>query len=259
MLRSLTDAFMTQTYLRYATFLFVFLLSYQATFGQRLSEPFSFEFEGKTLRGLIETPKDQPVSAMVIIIPGYGRTNFVEGQWYSRLRDSLVATGLSICLWDKMGCGQSEGEFNPQQAVENSAKEAVAAIQEIKRLGLAGAETIGLWGISRAGWICPLINMRYPIDFWISVSGTNDKENYGYLLASNLRIAGKSEAEVTRLHQTWLTWHRRYCEGASWDECREISQALREDSTCQQLFGYKPEPPEDIEAARAQHKIEQAS
>ncbi|MEL6590168.1 MAG: CocE/NonD family hydrolase, partial [Bacteroidota bacterium] len=250
---------MKQTYFPYCFLLLVCLFSFHLTFGQRLSKPFSFQFEGKTLHGLIETPQEQKVSAMVIIIPGYGRTNFVEGQWYSRLRDNLVAAGVSVCLWDKMGCGQSEGEFNPQQAVENSAEEALAAIREIKRLELPGAEKIGLWGLSRAGWICPLINVLHPVDFWISVSGTNDKENYGYLFASNLRIAGKSEAEVRRLHQTWMQWHRRYCEGASWEECREISQPLREDSTCQRLFGYKTEPPEDIEAAKSQHKLEQAS
>lgn len=86
-----------------------------------------------------------------------------------------------------------------------------------QRLGLPGAEKIGLWGLSRAGWICPLINVLYPIDFWISVSGTNDQENYGYLLASNLRIAGMSEAEVTGLHQTWMQWHRRNYETmANW-------------------------------------------
>ena len=80
--------------------------------GQFKSEPFEFQFEDKTLRGLIESPSNQQLSAIIIIIPGYGETNFVEGKWYSTLRGELVGMGLTVCLWDKMGCGQSEGEFN---------------------------------------------------------------------------------------------------------------------------------------------------
>ena len=103
-----------------------------------------------------------------------------------------------------MGCGKSEGTFDAQQPVENSADEAVAAIDQLIAMKVAGVETIGCWGLSRAGWIVPLINERYPIDFWISVSGTNDKENFGYLLKENLLIEGKSPAEAERLYQAWM-------------------------------------------------------
>ncbi|MEM7512707.1 MAG: alpha/beta hydrolase [Bacteroidota bacterium] len=111
-----------------------FLFTIPSTFCQISSEPFEFQFENKTLRGLIEKPTNQTSQAVIIIIPGYGETNFVEGNWYSRLREKLVSYGLTVCLWDKMGCGNSEGVFNAQQPVENSAEEAIAAIQQLKKL-----------------------------------------------------------------------------------------------------------------------------
>ncbi|MEL7531864.1 MAG: alpha/beta hydrolase [Bacteroidota bacterium] len=220
-----------------ALFLFNFFLSTQVL-GQRVSESFEFEFENKTLSGLIEKAEGQNPQALVIIIPGYGRTDFVEGQWFSQLRDHFVNAGLTVVLWDKMGCGKSKGVFDAQQPVKNSAQEALTAIEEIKRLKVAGYEKIGLWGISRAGWICPLINQQFPIDFWISVSGTDDKENYGYLLRENLIIAGKTGAEADLLHQAWLAAHKAQCTAASFEEYLAAVKPLTEDSLCQKLFNY---------------------
>lgn len=232
------------------------LLPIQNLIGQKTSTPFAFQFEGKTLHGLIEQPQDQAPKALVILIPGYGRTNFVKGNWYASLRDTLVAAGLSVCCWDKMGCGKSEGVFDAQQPVQNSADEAIAAITELKRLGVKGSEKIGLWGISRAGWICPLINEQYPVDFWISVSGTDDKENFGYLLYSNLIIAGKSEEEARVLFDSWKKGHQLFSNHAPYEQYLDAVQPLMEDSHCQQLFGYS-QVEEITEAGRQSYRQQQ--
>lgn len=221
------------------SFVMICSLSLPMSIGQIVSSPFEFQFEGKTLQGVIEQSEHQPSQALVILIPGYGRTNFVEGNWFSSLRRTFAESGLTVCVWDKMGCGKSEGEFDAQQPVESSAREALAAIQQLKRLKVEGSEKIGLWGMSRAGWICPLIIEHFPIEFWISVSGTDDKENFGYLLRSNLIIAGKSESEANRLYQAWLKGHRLFCTGADYEACWAAVAPLREDSLCRELFGYK--------------------
>jgi hypothetical protein len=72
---------------------------------------------------------------------------------------------------------QSEGTYDHNQSVQSGAREVLAAIGELKRRNVAGSDHIGLWGISRAGWICPLVIEKVPsVAFWISVSGTDDKE-----------------------------------------------------------------------------------
>lgn len=227
-------------------------------FGQKLAEPFEFKFEDKTLRGLIEKSQNQTAQAVVILIPGYGKTDFVEGNWFSTLRNELVASGLTVVLWDKMGCGNSEGVFDAQQPVENSAQEALTAIKEIKRLHVPGSDKIGLWGISRAGWICPLINEQFPIDFWISVSGTDDKENFGYLLRENLIIAGKSESEADRLYEAWERGHKVICTQGSYEDFLATVVPLSEDSICQKLFGYSAIP-EITEESRRLFRQDQQS
>ncbi|MEL6864232.1 MAG: CocE/NonD family hydrolase [Bacteroidota bacterium] len=241
-----------------SVFVYFCLSAVLPLFGQIASEPFEFQFEEKTLRGLIEKPQNKTPKAIVLIIPGYGRTNFVEGKWSYKLRENLVDAGLTVILWDKMGCGKSDGTFNAQQPVENSAQEAIAAIQEIKKRQVPGHEKIGLWGLSRAGWICPLINKKFPVDFWISVSGTNDKENFGYLLESNLRIAGKSESEVERLSAAWKKGHQLYCNQADYETFLAAIQPLRQDSLCRQLFGYTNKA-EITEEDRKNHQFEQQS
>lgn len=220
--------------------LFVFaILTATSLSSQVISEPFEFQFENKTLRGLIEKPKNKASKAIVIIIPGYGKTNFVEGKWYSRLRNKFTDIGLTVVLWDKMGCGKSEGTFDSQQPVENSALEVYAAIQQIKKLKVEGSENIGLWGLSRAGWICPLINELHPIDFWISVSGPDDKENFGYLLKKNLTIAGKKESEVEKLYNSWMLGHKIYATGGSYKDYIKARIPITQDSLCKKLFGFK--------------------
>ncbi len=224
----------------YRSILLLLCLSSFTLKGQKIVEPFSFTYDGKTLDGLIEKPQGKVSKAVVLIIPGYGKTDYVQGNRDRSLRDTLVAMGLTVCLWDKQGCGASEGTFDAQQPVEDSAKEALAAIRALNRRKVPGVEQIGLWGLSRAGWICPLINDLYPVDFWISVSGTNDKENYGYLLKSNLLIAGKAPAEATRLYDAWMEGHRIYSTGGSYEDYVAATAPLAQDSICRARFGNKP-------------------
>ena len=106
----------------------------------------------------------------------------------------------------------------------------IAAIAEVKARKIKGSERIGLWGISRAGWICPLVNEQYPLAFWISVSGTDDKENFGYLLESNFRIEGRSQAQTQLLVSEWYAGNKISRNGGSFEEYQEATRHLRQDS-----------------------------
>lgn len=168
------------------------------------TQPFSFEAHGNRLVGLLDTPADQVPVSTVIIVHGYGKTDVVANNSYADLRAHFGRIGVNVLVWDKPGCGQSEGEFDVNQPVESSAEEVVAAVRALKARGQPGSQRIGLWGISRAGWIAPLAIQSEPsINFWISVSGVDDKENARYLLASNLPLEGRSAEETARLIDAW--------------------------------------------------------
>ncbi|MBX2872185.1 MAG: hypothetical protein KTR30_08795 [Saprospiraceae bacterium] len=212
------------------------------TNAQKVAEHFEFQFEENTLRGLIEKPKDSPAKAIVVLIPGYGPTNYVEGNWYASLRNQLVDFGLAVVFWDKMGCGGSEGDFDINQPVQSSAEEALIAIKKLQKQPEYESLKIGLWGVSRAGWICPLIIDQHPIDFWISVSGTDDKETFGYMLKSNLIIHGKTEKEAQSLYDAWAEGQRVFYTGGTYEAAEAATRPLDQDSLCRALFGYGKEP-----------------
>ena len=149
----------------------------------------SFEANGQELVGLLDVPTDGEAKAVVIFVHGYGATNVVEQNWYYRLRATFAARGIASLVWDKPGNGQSEGEFDINQPVASSAREVLAAAAFLRDQNVPGSDKIGFWGVSRAGWIVPLAMSQDPgLAFWMSASGTDDKESFGYLLRTNWRI-----------------------------------------------------------------------
>ncbi|MGA2408735.1 MAG: prolyl oligopeptidase family serine peptidase [Bacteroidales bacterium] len=207
--------------------------------GKIQTDTFTFVSEGKRLSGILDMPIGQEPSSIVIIVQGYGKSNIVAGKGFDGLRTHFVQSGLACCVWDKPGCGKSEGDFDINQTVQSSAKEVIAAIEELKHRNIPASTKIGLWGISRAGWICPLVIQEYPsIAFWISVSGTDDKENFPYLLESNLRIEGRGESQIKTLVEEWYRGNEVFRSGGSVEEYLKATQNLQKDSFCISNFGY---------------------
>lgn len=194
------------------------------------AEIFTFQANGHRLVGLLDAPQDRPAQATVIIVHGYGATNVIGQNAFAELRSHFNAIGLNVLVWDKPGCGRSDGEFDINQPIESSAQEVVAAVRALRTRGIPGSDRIGLWGISRAGWIAPLAIQAEPsIGFWISVSGVDDKENAGYLLASNLAIEGRSPEVVRRLLDAWRRSHETVWEGASYEDYLAAAQVWTQD------------------------------
>ncbi|MEL7219680.1 MAG: alpha/beta hydrolase [Bacteroidota bacterium] len=179
------------------TFFLVLLFNLNLSYSQSEKRLFDFEFEEVTLNGVLNLPNGSIPKGIVLIVHGSGATNAVAQEWHQDVRATLVQAGYATYMWDKMGCGNSGGTFNYNQPVQNSAAEVIAAINTLKEEQIPGAETIGLWGISRAGWINPLVINEYKdIAFWISASGVDDKENFNYLWAQNMRIEGMPEDSI---------------------------------------------------------------
>lgn len=194
------------------------------------TEPFEFVADGKTLRGVIDRPAGREPAAVVLFVHGYGRTDVVKQGWYHDLRTRFTDLGLATVVWDKPGCGTSEGTFDIAQPVASSAREVVAAVRQVREKTLPGVETIGLWGISRAGWIAPLAMAQdRGIGFWISVSGTDDKENFPYFIESNFRIEGRSDEQVKVLMNEWRRGFELTARGGTFEAYLEATKTLRHD------------------------------
>lgn len=191
---------------------------------------FVFVSAGKHLSGFVDLPADGAARATILIVPGYGKTDVAGRTSYFDLRSLFTSIGIATVIWDKPGCGKSEGVFDPDQSVDSSATEVLDAIREIRARGLPGSGRIGLWGISRAGWIAPLAIARDAgIAFWISVSGTDAEENFPYLLESNLRIEGRSEPEIAHLVGQWKRGFAITSRGGTFENYLTATQDLRRD------------------------------
>jgi pimeloyl-ACP methyl ester carboxylesterase len=194
------------------------------------TEPFEFVADGNRLRGVIDRPADGPPRAVVLFVHGYGRTDVVAQGWYHDLRSRFTDLGLATVVWDKPGCGTSEGAFDIGQPVASSAREVLAAVRQLREKTLPDVKTIGLWGISRAGWIAPLAMAQDAgIGFWISVSGTDDKENYPYFIESNFRIEGRSEEQIRVLMGAWRRGFDLTARGGTFEAYVAATRVLRHD------------------------------
>jgi pimeloyl-ACP methyl ester carboxylesterase len=206
------------------------------------TQEFEFVSNGNRLSGFVDVPASGAARAMIVIIHGYGKTDVAGRTSYYDLRSRFTQLGIATLIWDKPGCGKSEGTFDADQPVESSAREVLDAIRHARESKLPGSQKVGLWGISRAGWIAPLAITQDPkIAFWISVSGTDDKENFPYLLESNLRIEGRTEAEIKLLLGEWCHGFEITSRGGTFEQYLAATQTLRRDPFMVFLSGGKDE------------------
>ncbi|MEM1082129.1 MAG: alpha/beta hydrolase, partial [Pseudomonadota bacterium] len=188
---------------------------------------FVFESSGLTLSGVFDAPIHK-AQALIVLVHGYGPTDIRQWNTFAALRRQFNDIGIATAVWDKPGQGRSGGEFDINQSVYSSAEEVLAAAQYLREQNAPGSDRIGLWGVSRAGWIAPIALSRdSAIDFWISVGGTTAEDNFGHLLLSNWPYEGGTHADSKRLAAEW----RRGCEllrtGGSYDDFLTATQTLR--------------------------------
>ena len=207
--------------------LLIFCVLPTRTEAQSNSQILTFEFEGNTIHGQVITPANES-KGMVLVVQGSGCYAAVEERHYYDVREMLVNSGYSTYIWDKTGCGQSEGTFDYNRTIQNSADEVKAAIDELKKYEIPGSDAVGLWGVSRAGWINPVVINQYPgIKFWITVSGVDAKENFGYLFEQNLRIEGLPEDSVQLYVEEWREGNRVTHSGAPLEDYLAVTPHLQ--------------------------------
>ncbi len=220
---------------RILTFFFLTLIGLN-TNAQLSEELLDFDFEGTKLSGVLSFPKEVEPKGIVLLLHGDGQTNVVAGKWWYDVRMAIVKAGYATFMWDKMGCGNSEGIYKSGRPVENEAFEVIAAINKLKESKIKGSNTIGLWGISRAGWIGPIvIDKIKDIEFWISVSGVDDDESFKYLLKQNLQINGYPKDTVDLIVGEWHNSILLSRGGASYNYYLSTSKNLQKNKFWQKI------------------------
>lgn len=199
---------------------------------------FTFQSNELRLSGLFDVPAQQNPQALILFIHGYGETNIREWDMYADLRERLTSIGIATALWDKPGQGQSQGIFNINQSVEESASEVLDAAKYLRQVKAPGAHKIGIWGISRAGWIAPIaLSQDHDLKFWISVSGVSAEDNFPYLLLSNLPYEGSSLQQSITLKKEWQQGCKILRTGGAYKTYLDATHQLRTNSYIRQMHG----------------------
>lgn len=228
---------------RAATITLLLIAVTQWAVAQSTAERFEFKYDDLTYVGTIDRPEQGTPKGLIVLIPGHGPTDVVEGGQLGGLRRRFNEWGWATAMWDRAGCGQSEGQYDHDQPQRDSAREAVAAIQALRSADAPASDRIGFWSLSRGGWIAPMaIGMDRNIDFWISVSGPSQFSNFPYMLQTNIRLAGRSAEQAARMKSLLIeSMQMLQDEDVGYEQYLEHTHALYSDPWYSELVDGPPD------------------
>lgn len=118
--------------------------------------------DGVKLVGRLVLPRGKGPVPIVVLVHGSEQDSARD---FNSLQRILPAEGVGAFVYDKRGTGGSAGKYT--QDFQVLADDAVAALNEARRLAGARAGRIGYQGGSQGGWVVPLALSRAPADFGI--------------------------------------------------------------------------------------------
>ena len=121
-----------------------------------------FQGAGVQLAGQLVMPQGTGRVPIVVLVHGSEHDSALK--FYS-LQRQLPAEGIGVFVYDKRGTGKSGGVYTQNYLL--LADDAIAAMNEAKRLAGTRAGRMGYQGGSQAGWVAPLAARIAPVDFVI--------------------------------------------------------------------------------------------
>lgn len=130
-----------------------------------------FENDGVPLYGNLPTPTGDGPFPAAVLIHGSG-ANDRDNSWVLTIAHSLAVRSVAAFVPDKRGCGRSGGEWQTA-GFETLAREALAAVERVKREAAIDPRRVGLVGLSQGGWIAPVAGgMTDDLAFVVNVVGS---------------------------------------------------------------------------------------
>ena len=140
-------------------------ITFDGMAGQRIDFDITntrFQGSGVTLAGRLVLPKGDGRVPIVVLVHGSEHDSALE---FYDLQRMFPAMGIGVFVYDKRGTGASGGQYT--QSFLTLADDAIAAVDEAKRLAGPRAGRIGYQGGSEGGWVAPLAAKISPVDFVI--------------------------------------------------------------------------------------------
>jgi dienelactone hydrolase len=122
----------------------------------------TFAGQGVSLVGRLIMPKGAGRVPIVVLVHGAEHDSARE---FNALQRMLPAEGIGAFVYDKRGTGDSSGQYS--QDFNLLADDAVAAMNEARRLAGHRTGRFGYQGGSQAGWVLPIAANRSRVNFVI--------------------------------------------------------------------------------------------
>lgn len=166
----------------------------------------SFRNGDVTLAGKLLIPSSKGPHPAAIFLHGSGAQDRngerSEIRWVA---DHFARHGIAALIYDKRGLGVAGSTGNLATSGFNDfAKDALTGLKLLQSRPEINPKQIGMWGISQAGWVMlAATSMSKDIAFIISVSaggsGYTPAQQNNYNIATEMRVAGFSPDEITRV------------------------------------------------------------
>jgi len=175
----------------------VFLLALCIVFHNAYAEEVRFQNGANTLSGhYLGNLNEGEVKGVLFFVHGDSALPYDAEGYYPLIWNRLRQNGYAVFSWDKMGVGDSSGNWLSQSMADRQ-QEVLRAIDFVQqRYGFTANQT-GLIGFSQAGWVVPAIaNASDNVGFIIGVGfATNWIDQGRYYTNVSLTEAGASEEQ----------------------------------------------------------------
>lgn len=209
-----------------------------------LREAFDFNVDKLHLCGILVKPEYPGPHPAVIFIHWAGPTNRDCYGLYLPIWERFVRIGYACMSWDKPGTGESKGEYERVHLFQQRAEVVREGIRLLKKRSDIDPKSIGLWGISQAGWIIPLVAAdSEDVSFIIAVScaGESGVRQGAYLIRRHLILEGLTEEEAERYGELYIKRNK----AGNYEDYLKFARPLNEQQYIRDSLKWgKIEPPD---------------
>lgn len=156
-----------------------------------------FESGGVVLRGTLFAPRSAGPHPAVVFLHGSGPTTRRESFYLAKL---YARHGIAGFAYDKRGAGESGGSTYGTD-YRGYARDALAAMRELRSRAVIDSGRVGLFGHSEGGWVAPVVaSLGGDPAFVIATSATDlsPAEQVVYETGAEVLAAGFGERETRR-------------------------------------------------------------
>lgn len=165
--------------------------------------------DGIQLSGTLTLPDGSGPFPAVVLVVGSGPhdrdVQIGKHRLFFTIADHLSRHGVATVRYDKRGCGQSGGKYEPHD-IENFVDDALAGIAFLKTQEAIDPKRIGALGISQGGLIVPAMATRSSdVGFTVLMAapGVWGKEFACVSSIAIARASGFGERDVVRIRQLY--------------------------------------------------------